>query len=116
MRMTALIKKILPDHTEEALHAMISCTQNAINAFEEETNALALGQSISLAEQSREKKAAHKSYQAAACEFMARKDEFLEYGGQLVDKLKTLQIELKKQAQVNMQYWEPHIPSRHKSL
>ncbi len=110
MSNVAFLTSTLSDDTEVALREMIGFTKDSIGAFEAETNAVALGDDFSFTQVSIKKRDANKQYQIAAREFMERKDEFINFGGALVEELKNLQSELKSLARINMNLLEPLLP------
>lgn len=110
MRNLLCIQAVLPSETENALREMIEITRGAILAFEAETNAMALKQNMTLIKFTEEKNRANTRYQSAAREFMARQEEFLDFGGGLISELRNLQGDLKNKARLNMEFWEPFLP------
>ncbi|MGH1403432.1 MAG: hypothetical protein ACRBDL_04250 [Alphaproteobacteria bacterium] len=115
MSNVAFSTSTLSGDTEVALREMIGFTKASINAFEAETNAMALGDDFSFTQVSTQKKEANTQYQIAAREFMERKDEFVGFGGNLVEELKNLQSELKSLARINMNLLEPLLPPNSKA-
>lgn len=102
----------LSSNTLEAISEMIFLTKESIKAFEEETNAIALADDFSFGQLSIIKREANNKYQAAAQEFLARKEEFLKLGAPALEELKNLQSELKSLARINMNLLEPLLPVR----
>ncbi len=102
----------LSNNTQEAISEMVVLTKESIKAFEEETNAIALSDDFSFGQLSIVKREANNNYQAAAREFLTRKDEFLKMGSAKLEELKNLQAELKSLARINMSLLEPLLPEK----
>mgnify|MGYP003632823683 FL=1 len=65
-------QKILPKKTRAAMQYMISLTQETLQAFETESNALAMQSNLDYMEATAVKQEINAQYQRAAKEFMAR--------------------------------------------
>lgn len=99
--------KILPANTKQALQKMILITEEAIAAFQQETNAVAVGDDVEFYQISKIKTNINQLYKAAAQEFLARKEEFLTSGDIKLHTLADLQKQLGSEALVNMQFLDP---------
>lgn len=97
---------LLPEDTAQALSRMIDITKAIINSYEDETNALALGNNLDFLEHTKTKMDMGDIYNNAAREFMDRQEEFKHYGGPMLQELVTLQQKLKAEAQINMNFLE----------
>ncbi len=98
--------KILPQDTAQALKDIISITKKVIESYENETNAVALGNDAIFLESTKSKMDMGALYQKAANEFMEREKEFTAFGGTDMQELINLQHKLKAEAQINMNYLE----------
>ena len=98
--------KILPEDTAQAIDTMISITEKVIESYENETNAVALGNDTVFLETTKDKMDMGTLYQKAANEFMEREQEFVSLGGTALQDLINLQHKLKAEAQINMNYLE----------
>lgn len=109
---------ILPDDTKTALETMISLTKEALAAYENETNAMALGSGVDFLETTQAKQSTSVTYQKAAQEFLARQEEFKSHGGPLLQELLEAQKALGACARTNMAILEPvveKLQDNHKS-
>lgn len=97
---------VLPQDTAHALSEMIAITRKVIESYENETNAVALGNDAVFLESTKAKMDAGALYQKAATEFMDREKEFAAYGGPMMQELVNLQQKLKAEAQINMNFLE----------
>lgn len=97
---------VLPQDTAQALSQMISITRKTIESYENETNAVALGNDAIFLESTKNKMDTGTLYQKAAKEFMEREKEFAAHGGPMLQELINLQQKLKAEAQINMNFLE----------
>lgn len=97
---------ILPKKTKLAMNKLIELTQQTIDAFENETNALAMNANIELMEIMKAKRQVNDVYQKAAEEFMSRQEEFLSFNQNVVRQLTDLQRRLSDAIKLNMNILE----------
>lgn len=108
---------ILSANTQEALRQMTRITQDMIAATERETNSIALGDNLAFAHTVRNKQASFDVYRHAAQEFFNRQDEFFRLKDGSLKELCQLQIRLKAETGINMNFLEKirHRPDLVKS-
>jgi len=102
---------ILPQATETALAKMIAITKETIGAYECETNAMALNQSVEFFQSARIKQNYNTLYESASKEFMARKKEFTRFKSPMLKELVELQSRLQSEIHINMNFLEPMLNS-----
>lgn len=97
---------ILPQETGAAIKMMIELTEGLYKSVEEETNALAMNDSVNFFMLAEDKKRLNDVYQKATAEVQARIDEFRNYKGEELKKLVEMQDILMKEASRNMKLLE----------
>jgi hypothetical protein len=95
-------QKVLPRKTRAAMQYMISLTESTLQAFEAESNALAMQSSLDYIDATNTKQDVNAKYQCAAKEFMARQSEFLANNTASLRELTQLQQKLSTAIKLNM--------------
>lgn len=100
---------ILPANTAAALKALVEIMEQTIQAFDNESNALAMNNNTDFSSSSKVKREASLLYQKAAQEFMDREAEFTKHKSPLKPKLVDLTKTLSESTQVNSKLLESVI-------